>query len=393
MKGFITAAGVALALLAAQPAAATHDQDGPVNTVDAATAFNNDAALIAHKTGWSLDDTRNHMRFQDALSNLLPKISTKYANTYAGAEMAPKPGEPAVIRFKGQAPPGIAEDIAASGLKIDIQGGSKYTQKEIRDRSTAIARYLASVGYRDVVTAVMPTGFVEVTIGGSTAPKPLLPQALRDDTRITVIDGPANREEDARGGAWLQDNDANMCTSGFAVTTLGGTTGVSTAAHCSGLDQYNPPNGDPDFSITFQGQHLGIFGDVQWQTTVDPTGRVLARDTEIRRPGLGRAVERHLRQQLVLHLRPLVQQPPVRRGVLRLRQCHLGRVVHLVARRHDRRQHDRRRQRRAVVVRHRGRRRPSRRSVDLVPVPQRVQRRGPVPRRARRVRADLVKRW
>ena len=117
------------------------------------------------------------------------------------------------------------------------------------------------------------------------------------------------------------------CTSGFAVTTLGGTTGVSTAAHCSGLDQYNPPNGDPDFSITFQGQHLGIFGDVQWQTTVDPrAGRVLRhRDTEIRSQDSGsRAVERHLRQQLVLRLRPLVQQPPVRRGVLRLRECHLG---------------------------------------------------------------------
>ncbi len=285
MKGFMTAAGVALALVlcAAQPAAAHHDEEGPVNKVDAATAFNNDVAILARNKGWTLEATRNRMRFQEAFSNLLPKIAAEYANTYAGAAMAPAPGEPAVIEFKGKVPPAAAADIAASGLTIDVRGGAKYTQKEIRERSTDIARYLMSVGYRDVVTAVMPAGFVEVTIGSSTAPKPLLPPALRDDTRITVIDGPANREEHTRGGAWLRNNNKNSCTSGFTVTTLSGTTGVSTAAHCTGLDEYNPPNGDPDYSIFFEDEHLGLFGDVQWHTSdhAEPA-EYFATSTEIR---------------------------------------------------------------------------------------------------------------
>jgi len=282
MKGFMSAAGIAIALLGAQPAAAHHDEEGPVNKVDAATAVTNDAALIARKRGWTLEATRNRLRFQDAFNDLVPKIATKYPNAYAGASMAPAPGQPAEIRFKGAVPPEAAQDIASSGLTVDIRGGTKYTQKEIRQRSTDIARWLMNAGYRDAGTAVMPAGFVEVTIG-SGAPKPLLPPSLREDARITVIDGPATRLEHTRGGAWLQDNNSNMCTSGFTVTTLAGTTGVSTAAHCSGLDEYNPPNGDPDYSIFFEDEHLGLFGDVQWHTSdhVEPA-EYFATSTEIR---------------------------------------------------------------------------------------------------------------
>ena len=284
MKGFMTAAGIAIALLGAQPAAAHHDEEGPVNKVDAATAFNNDVAILARNRGWTLEATRNRMRFQDAFSNLVPKIAAKYANTYAGASMAPAPGDPAVIRFKGAVPPSAAADIAASGLTIDVKGGAKYTQKEIRERSTAIARYLMSLGYRDASTAVMPAGFVEVTIGSSSAPKPVLPPSLREDARITVIEGPANREEHTRGGAWLQVNGVNDCTSGFTVTSFGGTDGVSTAAHCTNwLDEYNPPNGDDDYDIDFQDEHLGLFGDMQWHTSdhVEPA-EYYATSTEIR---------------------------------------------------------------------------------------------------------------
>ena len=275
----MTAAGVAITLLGAQPAAA----QGPVQKVDAATAFNNDVAILARNQGWTLEATRNRMRFQDAFSNLVPKIATKYANTYAGASMAPAPGDPAEIRFKGAVPPAAAADIAASGLTIDVKGGAKYTQKEIRERSTAIARYLMTVGYTDVVTAVMPAGFVEVTIGSSTAPRPVLPPSLREDARITVIQGPANREENVRGGAQLQlPNNVNWCTSGFTVTSFGGTDGVSTAGHCDGLDDYSPPSGD-DYDIDLQAEHLGLFGDVQWHTSDEPEpAEYYATSTEIR---------------------------------------------------------------------------------------------------------------
>ena len=77
MKGFMTAAGIAIALLGAQPAAAHHDEEGPVTKVDAATAFNNDIAILARNRGWTLEATRNRMRFQDAFSNLVPKIAVQ----------------------------------------------------------------------------------------------------------------------------------------------------------------------------------------------------------------------------------------------------------------------------------------------------------------------------
>ena len=130
------------------------------------------------------------MRAQDAFSNLLPKIAAKYPGSYAGGVFAPKPGEASVIRFKGLIPPGAADDIAVPGLRIDARGGAEYTQKEIRDRSIAIAEHLSAVGYRDIVTAVMPQGFVEVTVGSTSGPAPVLPPGLREDARVTTIAGP-----------------------------------------------------------------------------------------------------------------------------------------------------------------------------------------------------------
>ena len=52
----------------------------------------NDAALIARKRGWTLEATRNRLRFQDAFNDLVPKIATKYPHAYAGASMAPAAG-------------------------------------------------------------------------------------------------------------------------------------------------------------------------------------------------------------------------------------------------------------------------------------------------------------
>ena len=91
--------------------------------------------MIARKRGWTLEATRNRLRFQDAFNDLVPKIATKYPNAYAGASMAPAPGDPAEIRFKGAVPPEAAADIAASGLTSTSRAG-----RSTRRRRSASAR-------------------------------------------------------------------------------------------------------------------------------------------------------------------------------------------------------------------------------------------------------------
>jgi hypothetical protein len=50
-----------------------------------------------------------------------------------------------------------------------------------------------------------------------------------------------------------------------------GTTGATTAAHCSGVDEYRQPETSPftEYGFPFQSQHLGSFGDVEWHTGTD----------------------------------------------------------------------------------------------------------------------------
>jgi hypothetical protein len=262
----VAAAVVTLAVAPVPAGADDGDVEGPVEHVDRPTAVAQDVALVAAKRGWSLQATADHLQVQMKLSKLLVDLSAHYPETYAGGVLAEQPGGVSLIRFKGTVPPGAAEKAAAAGIPVTVRGGSKYSEMELRRRSVAILEHLRSAGYTDAVTAVMPEGFVELTIG-SGAPSPLLPPELRDDVRTTVIAGPATRPEHTRGGARLQDANAFECTSGFTVQSATGVTGVTTAAHCSGLDEYDPPNGDPDYAITFVSEHLGLFGDVQWHTS------------------------------------------------------------------------------------------------------------------------------
>lgn len=262
---WIAATATVLIALSGQPTLAA-DDEGPVEHVDRATAMAHEAALIAAKTGWTIAATRDHMRVQDTLSNLAAGLAAQHPATFAGAQLTPQPGGESIIRFKGGVPDDAAEAVAAAGIPVDLRGGLRYSAAEMRDRAEAIVQHLAGEGYADVSAAVIPAG-IDVTVGAGPSTEPVLPPELSDGVRLTRITGPGVREEHTRGGAWLQVNNSNSCTSGFTVVDGSGVTGVTTAAHCTGLDEYNPPNGDPDYAIPFQGQHLGIFGDVQWHTS------------------------------------------------------------------------------------------------------------------------------
>lgn len=59
-----------------------------------------------------------------------------------------------------------------------------------------------------------------------------------------------------------------QCTTAFSVTQIGSdTTGISTAAHCTGMDTYDAVYPELDYDTYFQKQHRGTFGDVEWHTT------------------------------------------------------------------------------------------------------------------------------
>ncbi|MEV6596630.1 hypothetical protein AB0M36_07135 [Actinoplanes sp. NPDC051346] len=243
------------------------DDEGPVERVDQRTAVEHDVALVAARTGWAPAATAEHLRVQQRLGALLGRFAERHPGTFAGGRLAGQPGGASDIRFKGQVPADAAADAAAAGIRVDLTGGARYSSTELRARADAVIKHLRGLGYADATAAVRFDGTIDLTIGGG-APAPVLPVELREGVRVTTVPAAVTRQEHTRGGAELLDNNVFECTSGFTVIdNATGTTGVSTAGHCTGLDEYRPPDGDPDYGVTFQREHQGVYGDFQWMTT------------------------------------------------------------------------------------------------------------------------------
>ena len=75
--------------------------------------------------------------------------------------------------------------------------------------------------------------------------------------------------EHTYGGAEVHSS-GSQCTTGFTVESLfTAETGVTTAAHCAGMTKYVQPQGGPTYTIDFEGEHEGLFGEVAWYTSPD----------------------------------------------------------------------------------------------------------------------------
>jgi streptogrisin C len=261
------AASTAVVLLSAQPAVGA----GLVPNLGSVPAEDiMDEALIAERTGWTVVETVAHMRVQDRFGELLEHLVRVYPATFAGAVFADRPGAPSTVLFKGQVAASAAATVAAAEIPVNLRGGSRYSQQELRSRTTAVHKYLTNAGYTDVANAAMPDGSIEVTLGGGPGVMPTLPATLRDGVRISMIDGPTSRAETVRGGGQLLFNEADWCTSAFTVEhVITGVTGVATAAHCDEVDEYQDPitGGEPD--LTDQFAHYGAFGDMMWFTSAE----------------------------------------------------------------------------------------------------------------------------
>lgn len=228
-----------------------------------------DNAIIAAKYGWSLAATARHMADQDTFGALQVAIETRFPTTFASAEFAEVPGGRSYLRFTGTVPAEARSLATASGLNVELTGGRRFSATVLASRSVAVVQHLVGAGHRPVSAAVMPDGTIEASASGAAKPGSALPPALREAVRVTFVAQAAAGDFTGYGGAKILDaSDGGRCTTGFSVRHLGtGTTGVSTAAHCEGMDRYEQPWTTTWTEAPFESQHLGLFGDVEWHTT------------------------------------------------------------------------------------------------------------------------------
>jgi hypothetical protein len=264
------------------PELGAHDPDPRNRPVSAAVAERNDVDLVAKTFGWPVDKTAAHLKASRAFAALGQKLSAKFPNAYAGAVFAEAPGGTSVLRFVGTVPAEATRLAKATGLAVDLKGGAKYSERALRNRSLQVHSELRKLGYTEVVTATTVDDGVVATVAGP-GKEMVLPSALRAGVKVERAPERAVTDEHTRGGGILRDDGVFECTSGFAVTTPGGTTGYAGAGHCDGINQYRQPEDGLTYAVVHQAQHVGTFGDFEWKTSshIEPA-EFFARNAEIR---------------------------------------------------------------------------------------------------------------
>lgn len=238
-------------------------------------ALAQDLALVAEAKGWTVEEAAADYKAAEVVGRIAEQVAARWPDSFVGSVLSPVPGGAPVLYIKGPANQEIRTLVIGAELEVKIVDRQPFSFEELEQRKTEVHRALLAQGFRTVATGFNITdgGQINASVtrqpGLPTATSEILsglPSTLRDRVTLTVSDKPVVEPERAFGGMWMRDDGANECTSGWSVRTPGGTTGVTTAGHCSGINQIADPAG-PVHSLTFQREHRGAWGDVQWHTS------------------------------------------------------------------------------------------------------------------------------
>jgi len=274
----LTAAAAVAVFVAVLPTAPTsgaaehrHDPAPGGEALDKAAATAADVAIIAGTFGWTPEATRRHMEHQEVFGALVDETQARFPTAFAGAEHAETPGGRSWIRFKGEVPAAARALTSASGLDVGLTGGGRFSATELTDRAVAVVRLLADSGHRPVSAEVTPAGTIEVAANAPRRPGAVLPPALSEGVTLRFVEQPVAGDLHGYGGAAVRNSSTgSVCTTGFSVEhRVTAETGITTAAHCDGMNRYAQPWSTLyDIDFPFRDQHIGGLGEVEWHATV-----------------------------------------------------------------------------------------------------------------------------
>ncbi|WP_281557685.1 hypothetical protein [Thalassomonas sp. RHCl1] len=260
-----------------------------------------DVKILAEQSGLLVADVEKAIAFQTKFSELAQKINEQFPDKISGIWVEPVPKTRGHMRFKGKMPKEIRTLLRKNRLsnKVRVQENDKLSLAEQLKRVNILSRSLLDLGYKNAITAFnQKTQMIDSTVQASRQKakpdkKAIIAQVHKQlqlqqskaqqedsffmdskalsiseqDLNLKVVSGdaPMINFEHSRGGNWLRDDGFRECTSGWAVSGGSGD-GIITAAHCSGLNQFEEP-GVPLYSMTWRNQHLGPLGDTEYHTT------------------------------------------------------------------------------------------------------------------------------
>jgi len=237
-----------------------------------------DLALVAKANGWTLEDANANYAAADRIGQIAEQVARERPAMYVGAALADRPGGAPTLYIKGAADQFVRDLIAASDIEIVLRDNEPFSFDELEARKLRVHHALEALGFRYVATSVNITGDgvipagVTLEAGRPSSPEEIvaaLPKDLRSRVALTVNAAPIVVDLAAFGGMWVRDDGVNECTSGWSVrTVITRTPGISTAGHCDGINQVNHP-GHGVHTLTFQAQHRGQWGDIEWHTSAE----------------------------------------------------------------------------------------------------------------------------
>lgn len=248
-------------------------------------ALRRDAQHIASQRGWKIDATLARLRRQQRFDELSKELAADYPHVYGGDWLGDGPDARPFVRFASDnVPDGARSRADAHNLDVVFRPGANNSLPELKSRARSVHEDLVEHGHPEVVTAYS----VRDQRIDATARRPpnstksdrelrsrLSKESRAPDVHITFVDRRVTNEDHAYGGLMIWDDSDNdgvrdsgedRCTTGFAVTHDDGRSGVTTAGHCTSMDQIEEVDGDT-FDTDGVTQHIGDFGDLEWHTT------------------------------------------------------------------------------------------------------------------------------
>ncbi|NOK58267.1 MAG: hypothetical protein GFH27_549279n73 [Chloroflexi bacterium AL-W] len=263
-------------------------------------ALAEDIDILANQTGYSQEQVEQSILFQQVFGIYVDKLLIRYSDQISRVWVDPVPNTRGYIQFVDKVPMEAVTEMESINLfnadNIILSGDGLISMEDHRQRAELVADTMVDLGYQDGLTFFdpvnqkiqielkLPEGSPQPDISNlanavqthlqneqsqSTA-SPLQGDAAiieMSDLDLTVLpgSGPIIELQNARGGNWLLDDGVRECTSGWSVSGPNGD-GIITAAHCTGLNQFEVPGGSP-FSINYEDQERGAGGDVEYHTT------------------------------------------------------------------------------------------------------------------------------
>lgn len=265
----------------ASPAEHEDDHDHGEKSIGYEEAAWADAQLIAKANGYRTSDALRFVEDSRVFAEVTFQMSEKHRDSFATAVYSEDPGDPALIRFSGGVPKGVAEQVRDLGFEVKLDGSAKYSAVEMQGQMTKVHDSLLDAGFDQVVVAANTDQTLEATAyAKGEAKPPRLPRSVK----VTVSKEPIAEDHHSRGGGnILNSTNGRICTSGFSVEK-NGVHGISTSGHCTTMDKFQEPDTGILYETDNEDSHYGFWGDFQWQsspTHIDPA-EYFARTNEIR---------------------------------------------------------------------------------------------------------------